>query len=847
MAGVIPKKSASGRKQWSLHGAQKSSLKRLRSQLASDGCPESQVVLAKQLLDEECEYKSEQKENARLGVYWLIKASEQGNLEATALLKTCLQTGKGISEHNYLDVKSCISMTQDEKIVRRAAKEVFAHLSNGEDYITSNQLQKKILAIDRGSSCSKSTETSDPNNECGDVNGEIMNHLDESSDSGDDTDWSQKSDTTNEKLTEDNVVSAAVTFSHGHLPIVNNILCLAEPNLKALDDIPFIYWSILHPVLSLKILYFKLIKFLGSKSIPLPLVRTDVQLILLFLFYSLVSFKDITYFLPTVIFYSSFVLMVVTTFQMLQTQRELHDFRLWRGLFICYSNGDLNEDSFETRFIINHTKPYAWFFFSLLIHYFSYSITPVKLESEFAIIACCFMFITLFGFMPKRRSKMVIDTLVLLSFAINILARYPYETDPIVSRGWRYLELKFPSFPSYVVGNGIEFCISFRLVLYALIPVILARLAMKEKWRGSYKIVLPHLVTLSWLQYFALCSHNATMYGLYRATLALVGSVLFLPLVGLMSVILPVAAVTKWIVTSNFIYTIALFLFLLTICLAVCYICARTKYAQYTASVQVILMVLAFFALLKSSEHNGNISNNFEMEIKPKELEWEIFQQLCHRRHWEGTENMASAQARCADLEGSQVFWEGTVSHVKLLSVTNNYKTLLDKFPKFIAEHFYCVYGKTTKSVCDQEDSHRITDYSVLQQSPDKCTLKEYNLYTFEMKLKMPSSFWSLTPEVYLHLTDEFKNFTLRIKSKDQIWFKGVLFNNQSAGPDGILGALSTHVKAKEIGCISCSDHELSSVKAYKSEGFNVDFVFKMYNALKFVLNVMFNPVLIFK
>lgn len=72
------------------------------------------------------EFKSEQKENARLGVYWLIKASEQGNLEATNLLKTCLRTGKGISEQNYLDVKSCISMTQDEKIVRRAAKEVFA-------------------------------------------------------------------------------------------------------------------------------------------------------------------------------------------------------------------------------------------------------------------------------------------------------------------------------------------------------------------------------------------------------------------------------------------------------------------------------------------------------------------------------------------------------------------------------------------------------------------------------------------------------------------------------------------------------------------------------------------------
>jgi len=32
----------------------KGSLRRLRSRLAEDGCPESQVILAKQLLEEQC-------------------------------------------------------------------------------------------------------------------------------------------------------------------------------------------------------------------------------------------------------------------------------------------------------------------------------------------------------------------------------------------------------------------------------------------------------------------------------------------------------------------------------------------------------------------------------------------------------------------------------------------------------------------------------------------------------------------------------------------------------------------------------------------------------------------------
>lgn len=67
----------------------------------------------------------DKEENAKLSVYWLTKASEQGNLEATDILRKCLATGRGITEHNYYDVKSCLDMTQDEKLARRAAREMF--------------------------------------------------------------------------------------------------------------------------------------------------------------------------------------------------------------------------------------------------------------------------------------------------------------------------------------------------------------------------------------------------------------------------------------------------------------------------------------------------------------------------------------------------------------------------------------------------------------------------------------------------------------------------------------------------------------------------------------------------
>lgn len=38
-------------------------------------------------------------ENAREGIYWLLRASEQGHVEATAFLKQCLEDGKGSTHH----------------------------------------------------------------------------------------------------------------------------------------------------------------------------------------------------------------------------------------------------------------------------------------------------------------------------------------------------------------------------------------------------------------------------------------------------------------------------------------------------------------------------------------------------------------------------------------------------------------------------------------------------------------------------------------------------------------------------------------------------------------------------
>ncbi|XP_028135542.1 wolframin [Diabrotica virgifera virgifera] len=852
MAGVVPKKSASGRKQWTLRDNSQYSLKRLRSQLASDGCPESQVVLAKQLLDEECEVEPDKKENACLGVYWLIKASKQGNIEATNLLKACLQSGKGITEHNYMDVKSCINMTQDEKLARKAAREMFASLSNGGEYITSYQLKRKMLAIDRGETCSKSTETNDIDEDNWGL-GKLTNEYEEfSSESEEETDWSQRSDSTNEKLTEDHLLAAAVDYSHGQLPEVNRILCLSNPDLKALDHIPYVHRSILHPLLVLKILYFKLIQFLGQKTWPLlgPLVKSELQILLLLIVYVFFSSDNVLYILPMLLYYISFAVMVCTTFQMLQNQKEFTDFRLWSGLFICYSGGNLNSSETEYQYIRNNMKPYGQFFVSLLVNLFVYSFISEQwiLQSELTIISFLLTFMTLLGFMPKVRSKMVFDMSVLFSFAINVLAKYPYDTDPVVTQGWRFLELNVPTFPSYIIGNGIEFCISFRFILYACIPLIFLKIAHKQHWRGTYKTLIPHCVTLSWLQICIISSQGATMFGFLRGTLALVGAVLFLPLVGITSVILPVAALTKWIITSNFIYTICIFVILSTLGLGICYVCAQTRYKKYTAIIQIVLMVLAFFILINSSKEH--ISYYDDEEKSAHVMSWEIYQTFCHQPVWQ-EENIALSQIKCVDLEGVTIQWNGYISEIKLRSVSNRYKSIFDKLPKSLSEYLYCMYGEENKSDCDRVPEiardNCLAFYDIVS-SVNKCTLQKYNKYTFEITLKMHSGIWAKATELTLVVNEYFQDFVLKLKPTDHIRFKGKLFNNEADSSDAILGGLKPHVQLEELSCSSCQDTTLDEMKLTYESSINIYSVMNCARVgVKFILNVIFRPFLIFK
>ncbi|KAG7189987.1 hypothetical protein KM043_006145 [Ampulex compressa] len=866
MAGIVPLSSRSGRKQWTLHDGPQGSLRRLRSQLAEDGCAESQVVLAKELLEECCDLDVDKEENAKLGVYWLTKASEQGNLEATDILRKCLATGRGITEHNYYDVKSCLDMSQDEKLARRAAREMFTSLSNGEDFITTEQLQRRMRDITLPSTSHSDARNDLCNNSQAGLNDTSSENfpkivLPEELSSKKEEEYKDHDtahgwmDHQGEKITEAALVSAAASYARGMLPIVSHALCMIHPSQMMLDAVPLLQRPFIYPLASLKRLYIWLIETLGQRGITMRKLffTSNVHTLLLLLLYSLFGTESLILFIPMALYYLSFVVMVVATFQMLQRKREFTDFRVWSGLFLSYSGGNLNSEEAEYQFCCNNLKPYGHFFLALLLNLMIYPIiahqwTP---QSEFTIVAVALTLITLWNFMWKSSSR-IPDFLALFSFGVHVLAKYPYETDMVVAQGWRFLDIRVPTFASYVVGNGIEFCLNFRAVFYLLIPAVFAKMAARDNWRGTYQILIPHCVTLSWWQIAIFSSQGATWYGLIRGALALVGMILFLPIAGIASIILPIVAAAKYLSENDIAMRVIVTALLAGLPFLVSWYLRKTRTPRFNWMITLVQLILGIGAGVFLSwpvimEYGQEADGNpYEMIST---LSWEQYQNHCHQPAWEELSSKAQVQIQCAHLEGVSISWEGYVTNIRLKSIKNNIAAIFNKLPDSIKDTLSCMYGEEYREDCNLNDDIRQSSckhFANIQRRRNKCHFPGWDIFEFEISVKMKSGMWGSNAEVVLVADHSFVNFTLNIYPGDKIWFSGTL-SNDGLESESLLGGSEPHVELEEIGCLACHSIELRSYKRYRYRMTFNSVMNNLWLSLKTVLNFLLNPIVMFK
>uniref|UniRef100_A0A182T659 Wolframin n=1 Tax=Anopheles maculatus TaxID=74869 RepID=A0A182T659_9DIPT len=901
---------SSSRKKWNLED--KKSLRNLKYHFAEDGCSEVQFTLAKQLLEENSE--TDPAHNHAQGVHWLLRAAQQGHEASIELLRECYESGRGITEANEEDVRTILAMSPGERSARRAAQELFASLSNGEEYVTAAQLEKRMREIYK---MDKKRNRTQPDG--AEAEGSMEHSLGGGSADGGrvQADGSpigspnggghrlHRSPTVNH-ISEAHLLAAAVNYSNGHLPAVSDALMLSAPDPHSLNHVPCFHRPFFHPFMFFQLLYHRFVSLLST--FPGSSGSSWMQLCLILVTYWYFASDNLISLLPVGGYYLSLAVMVLCSFRMLKSKHDFIDFRMWSGLFLRYGDEHLNTNDSENQYLRNNLKPYFYFFTAFFINMvLQPNINDQWLPfSEITVLAFALTFLTMFAFIYTSSDSFP-DYLILFSFGLNVLAKYPYEMDDVVTTGWRFLDLKVPGFSTFVIGNGIEFCLNCRAMLYLMIPGFLMYIARRNDWRGIYQYLIPHCVTLAWLQICIISSQSATMFGLVRGALGLSGLLLFLPLFGIVTLLIPVFAVIEWLSLTD--STVRLWSSIAAAVTAVAisgYMASSRRTERYITFLQIAICVIGtvFLTLphMMSNFETIGVNENrlFESSASeslgdhreqsggsdslPSSLSWDLYYKFCHQPAWD-TENKVKTQLRCTNLDGTFVRWEGVVVDMAISSRRNLRAQLIDGYlPKFLADRINCLYGEPIEPDCGNLNGSvegECENLKHFMQRQRTCHLNKWNTYEYELKVRMSNGLLTKPVEVILKAQHTFGNFTQSLNYSDRIWFVGVLrdsapsphsatgttdqtghwdtvssgFNlNMMGGPAassfGVhsmrLGRKNPLIELHSIGCRQCRNPDLPPV--HLNEGLKVNGRMRdLLRGVKYLLNVIFNPLVIFK
>lgn len=509
-----------------------------------------------------------------LGIDWLLKASYEGHEGALMLLSKSLKTGRGINDRNIVEVETCLAMTQAERNARKAARELFNCLkqtnNSGEHYITVAQLEKKMRQIYK----LKSNR----------YNNDILSSNQEHDISPYHTIQPNIMPSPGNNISEENLISAAIQVVHGQLPNISSSLTISVPHPESLNHVPYFHRMLFHPLLFLYLIYHQYLNALAR----FPSSLANILIFLLVLSYT-TTINNMLVLVPVVIYHVSLFVMIISTLKMFKFKHLYDDFRIWSQLFLSFDQQfDTNA---ENAFLRKGLRPYLIYFSAFFIHVIISPTIPLdwRMSSEVTIISFILLFVTLFLF--KHNSPFP-DLLILLSFGINVFVKYPFENDAEMWKNWLIFDLQIPTFAPFPIGHGIELCLNSRGMIYLLIPVLLVTLAHRYNWHGIYQCLIPHCVTLSWLQICIISSQSATMFEMVRGTLTLAGLLFCLPLFGLVTLMIPVFVAVDSLALTNVVYRL-----IASVSIAICALVLSCLLATYRRTKKYVTILQVSFLL----------------------------------------------------------------------------------------------------------------------------------------------------------------------------------------------------------------------------------------------------------
>lgn len=485
---------------------------------------------------------------------------------------------------------------------------------------------------------------------------------------------------------------------------------------------------------------------------------------------------------PLLVFYISVLVMIVATLQMFYKKKKMRDAAALANVLKTYDVGvDVNET--KSQYSWNSLTPYLVFFGALPLAVISYSLANKMYipNSEFCVL-CLVLAGVCFTALSDSH-----DMLLIIAVILNLVSSLPtflhnFPKIPFVTSA---IQTVIGAGMSVEVGGGFQFNIGLPTLCYLIVPVMFIFMAAKGSWKGTYQILVPHLVCYFWWHLMLSVFPFTTWKGLIRSTVGY----FFLPMIIPLGILIIIAGffyvIYRLLMTAVF---GKLIITLLLGGLAVLLSQTKTLFGKKTdkklgTTKKIVMGVFAVLALLPM------IFVQLPSTKKPSKTSvgWDEYQNLCIGQD----ANTVPNQLACVALTGSCVTWTGMFKSAKITKIENSVEPLLKGLPGFIASYFRCSYGEEYGDCSSEEKSETDKEVCTLMTSlGHKCHLHRHDTHTFSLTVQLERGATAV-----MSATNNFKETLGALQVDDNVEFSAVLVD--------AVGTLSPQLRLKSIKALN--------------------------------------------
>nr|XP_046194374.1 wolframin-like isoform X2 [Oncorhynchus gorbuscha] len=820
--------------------------------------------------------------NNRLAVDWLVQAAKQGRKSAARLLQRCWIQRKGIGEDNEEEVRRLSTESRFEQTVRKAAMMMFRKLNpdRKEKMAVSEMMENvgQVNAVHGGATMDQTQKVLENM-----VTGETGQFVDLD-------DFVEIT----KRYTQGMAPSTGLTQSQGPAQTSGEKSGLVPKKPQKgvwgmgrsdmLMDTRRHFLVLQYPITAVIEVKDQLIDWASRAGVQWLSTVIPTHHVNAFIFFFIISNLTVdlfAFFIPLLVFYLSFISMVICTLRIFQNSKAWENFSALTTLLTRFEPG-LDVEQAESNFGWNNLEPYLYFLISVLFIVFSFPVADKGWIpcSELSTVAILFTVVSYKSLSPSGATyaKRALITEVATSLC-SLTSLLPQSAVLL-----RMLSHTFTTLP---LGDSVVMKISLPCLLDLYLYFLFFSMARQRGFRGTYCFLVPYLVCFLWCEFSVVLLQNSSPVGLIRTCVGYFLFLFALPVlaVGLAAMVL--IQLVKWFLELE--------LTKMIVTLAVCAVPVTLRlWTRFSLSlmdvfhsmsqrgaVKLILccvtMVMLFFWMY--------VYHSEGLQGYNSTLTWRQYGQLCGPPAWK-VKGVAQTQIFCTHLDGHQVTWTGRFRQVRVAETENGAQSVINLLPVFMGDWLRCLYGETypkcdplrnnstntsTSSTADSNTPDATAtvananltaaDYAnatvsgvaaptavLLRQQEEEelcvikalakhtCHVKRYDSYVLEVGVGMPEE--DGIPEdrardIKLVASHEFRQVLLRLQPGSLVEFSTTL--------EGRLGGQVPSFELKAIYCLDCDSSLLTAAGQVKMER---DWRRTTLNSVKFAFDFFFSPFL---